>query len=38
VVEQKEADRLAESGVYFAYYFDHEMRDGTSRVISVPVN
>ena len=37
VVEQKMVDRLAERGTYFAYYFDHEMPDGITRVISVPV-
>jgi hypothetical protein len=38
VVEQSVADRLAESGVFFAHYFDHKMPDGSSRVISVRGN
>jgi hypothetical protein len=38
VVEQSVADRLAEGGLLSAYYFDHEMPDGTSRIVSVPVN
>ncbi|MGA2441921.1 MAG: hypothetical protein ABSH08_13260 [Tepidisphaeraceae bacterium] len=37
VVEQEVADALAENGVGFAYFFDHEMPDGSSRVVSVPV-
>ena len=38
VVEQAEADRLAAAGVEFAYLIDHEMPDGTFRVLTVPVN
>lgn len=38
VVEQAEADRLAAAGVEFAYLIDHEMPDGTFRIMTVPVN
>ena len=38
VVEQGVADKLAESGVLSAYFFDHDMQDGTSRIVSVPIN
>jgi hypothetical protein len=38
VVEKAQADRLAEAGVEFAYLIDHEMPDGTFRVMTVPVN
>ena len=38
VVEKTEADRLAEAGVEFAYLIDHEMPDGTSRLMTIPVN
>ena len=33
-----EADRLDNLGVEFAYLFDHEMPDGTHRIMTVPVN
>jgi len=38
VAEQIEIDRLAAAGVEFAYLCDHEMPDGTHRIITVPVN
>ena len=38
VVEQKDVDRLAAAGVEFAYLHDHEMPDGTHRIVTVPVN
>lgn len=38
VAEQTEIDRLAAAGVEFAYLCDHEMPDGTHRIITVPVN
>ena len=38
VVEQAEADRLASAGVEFAYLVDHEMTDGSLRVMTIPVN
>jgi hypothetical protein len=37
-MEKSEAERIAAAGVEFAYLFDHEMPDGTHRLISVPVN
>ncbi|HVL40485.1 MAG TPA: hypothetical protein VM328_13930 [Fimbriimonadaceae bacterium] len=36
VVERKVADILAERAVPFACFFDHEMPDGSIRVVSVP--
>lgn len=38
VVSQADADRLAAAGVEFAYLHDHEMPDGTHRIVTVPVN
>jgi len=38
VVERGEAERLAAAGVAFAYVTAHEMPDGTSRIMTVPVN
>lgn len=38
VVEQQDVDRLAAAGVEFAYLHDHEMPDGTHRIVTVPVN
>ncbi len=38
VMEEAEADRLAEAGVEFAYLCDHEMPDGEHLIITVPVN
>ena len=38
VIAQREADRLAEAGIEFAYLCDHEMPDGTYRIMTVPVN
>jgi hypothetical protein len=38
VVDQAEADRIAAMGVFFAYLCDHEMPDGTQRIMTVPVN
>lgn len=38
VTRKTEAERLAVAGVEFAYVFDHDMPDGTNRIITVPVN
>ena len=38
VVEHAQADRLESAGVSFAYLGEHEMPDGTFRIITVPVN
>lgn len=38
VAEQAEIDRIAAAGVEFAYLCDHEMLDGTHRIMTVPVN
>ena len=38
VVEPAEAHRLAALGVSFAYLIDHQMPDGSYRLLSVPVN
>jgi len=32
------AERLACDGVAFAYLHDHEMPDGTWRIVTIPVN
>jgi hypothetical protein len=38
VIEQPEADRLAERRIEFAYLVDHEMPDGSWRIMTIPVN
>jgi hypothetical protein len=38
VVPQADLDRLAAAGVEFAYLCDHEMPDGSFRIMTVPVN
>jgi hypothetical protein len=38
VVLQEDADRLAAAGAEFAYLCDHEMPDGSHRIVTVPVN
>jgi hypothetical protein len=38
VVPQVDLDRLAAAGIGFAYLFNHEMPDGSYRVVTVPVN
>jgi len=38
VVSQADADRLEAAGVEFAYLHDHEMPDGSHRIVTVPVN
>jgi hypothetical protein len=38
VVEQNDVDRLAAARVEFAYLHDHEMPDGSHRIVTVPVN
>jgi len=38
VLEQGEIDRLAAAGMPVAYLCDHEMPDGTHRIVTVPVN
>ncbi|MCI0364931.1 MAG: hypothetical protein L0219_13720 [Phycisphaerales bacterium] len=37
-VAKATAERLATEGVAFAYLGDHEMPDGTWRIVTVPVN
>ena len=37
-VMREEADRLARMGVEFAYLQNHEMPDGSHRIITIPVN
>ena len=37
-VRKAEAERLAAAGVEFAYLHDHEMADGSHRIMTVPVN
>lgn len=38
VVSQEDADRIAAAGIEFAYLCDHEMPDGSYRIMTVPVN
>ena len=38
VAREEEVERLAAAGVAFAYLCDHEMPDGTHRIMTVPVN
>ena len=38
VVLQEDADRLDAAGVDFAYLCDHEMPDGSHRIVTVLVN
>ena len=38
VTKRAEADRIAAARIEFAYVFDHDMPDGTSRIMTVPVN
>lgn len=38
VTTRAEADRIAAAGIEFAYVFDHDMPDGTKRIMTVPVN
>ncbi len=38
VVDQNDAHRLDAAGVDFAYLCDHEMPDGSHRIVTVPVN
>jgi len=38
VVAEEEAERLAADGVSFAFLSDHALRDGTYRLVTVPVN
>lgn len=38
VVEQAEADRIAQRRLEFAYLVDHETPDGSWRIMTVPVN
>ena len=38
VVPKRDLDRLEEAGVGFAYLFNHEMPDGSYRIVTVPVN
>jgi hypothetical protein len=38
VVPKTDLDRLEEAGVSFAYLFNHEMPDGSYRIVTVPIN
>jgi hypothetical protein len=38
LTKEAEAQRLEAAGIEFAFVFDHEMPDGTNRLITVPVN
>lgn len=38
VVPQTDLYRLEEAGVEFAYLHNHEMPDGSYRIVTVPVN
>lgn len=38
VAEEPDIDRLAAAGIEFAYVCDHELPDGTHRILTVPVN
>ena len=38
VVPQTDCDRLQAAGVEFAYLHNHEMPDGSYRIVTVPVN
>ena len=38
VVPQADCDRMEVAGVGFAYLCDHEMPDGSYRIVTVPVN
>lgn len=37
-MERDEAECLAAAGIEFAYLCDHEMPDGSHRIVTVPVN
>jgi hypothetical protein len=37
-VAKADCDRLAAAGVEFAYLHDHEMPDGSHRIVTIPVN
>ena len=38
VVPQSDCDRLQAAGVEFAYLHNHEMPDGSYRIMTVPIN
>jgi len=38
VVPQADCDRLQAAGIGFAYLCNHEMPDGSYRIVTVPVN
>jgi hypothetical protein len=38
VVAGSEAQRLAEAGVYFAYFVEKQVPDGPGRIMTIPVN
>ncbi len=38
VVEPAEAERLETAGLPFAHVCDHEMPDGSFRIVTIPVN
>jgi hypothetical protein len=38
LISKAEAQRIEAMGIEFAYVFDHEMPDGSYRIMTVPVN
>lgn len=38
VVSEAEAVRIAQADIEFAYLCEHDAADGTSRIVTVPVN
>jgi hypothetical protein len=38
VIKRVEADRIEAAGIGFAYVFDHDMPDGSNRIMTVPIN
>lgn len=38
VVPQADCDRLEAAGVEFAYLHNHQMSDGSYRIVTVPIN
>ncbi len=37
-IDQCDAERLDAAGVEFAYLCDHELPDGSHRIVTIPVN
>ena len=38
VVPQADLDKIAAAGMPFAYFADHVMPDGESRIMTIPIN